>query len=116
MAYTRKTKDYWSIQQYTGGQFSWEEVNAEETWKDAKRSLKEYRENKPQYPVRARRKREKIEPSNLSFAAEKQLWANSETVPPSPCPECEQTGTHAEGCQIGCNEQNEYERKAGIPR
>lgn len=61
MAYQRKTRDYWSVQQWTGSQYGWEEVNAEDTWKDAKRSLAEYRENQPEYPVRARRKRERIE-------------------------------------------------------
>jgi hypothetical protein len=61
MAYIRKTRDYWSIQQYTGGQYGWEEVNAEDTWPDAQRSLREYRENQPEYPVRAKRKRERLE-------------------------------------------------------
>ena len=61
MTYRRKTRDYWSIQQYTGRQYGWEEVNAEDSWKDAKRSLSEYRDNQPEYPVRARRKRERIE-------------------------------------------------------
>jgi hypothetical protein len=64
MAYQRKTRDYWSIQQYTGQGYGWEEVNAEETWLEAKRSLCEYRENQPEYPVRARRKRERIEGGN----------------------------------------------------
>lgn len=61
MAYQRKTRDYWDIQQYTGPEYGWESVNTEETWKDAKRSLREYRDNQPEYPVRARRKRERIE-------------------------------------------------------
>ena len=61
MAYQRKTRDYWSVQQWTGREYGWEEVNTEETWKDAKRSLAEYRENQPEYLVRARRKRERIE-------------------------------------------------------
>jgi len=61
MSYQRKTRNYWSIQQWTGSQYGWEEVNAEDTWKDAKRSLAEYRENQPEYLVRARRKRERIE-------------------------------------------------------
>ena len=61
MAHTRKTRDYWSIQQYTGGQYGWEEVCADATWKEARQTLKEYRENQPEYPVRARCKRERIE-------------------------------------------------------
>ena len=59
MAYKRKTRDYWDIEQLVYG--SWEVVNAEDSWKDARRSLKEYRENQPEYPVRARRKRERID-------------------------------------------------------
>jgi len=58
MAYQRKTRDYWDIEQHTG--YGWEVVNAEETWKDAKRSLKEYRENQPMFGVRARKRRERI--------------------------------------------------------
>lgn len=61
MAYVRKTRDYWSIQQYTGGQYGWEEVCAAETWKEAKQTVREYRENQPEYPARIRVKRERIE-------------------------------------------------------
>lgn len=61
MAYTRKTRDYWSIQQYTGGQYGWEEVCAENKWLEAKIRLREYRANQPEYPVRVRLKRERIE-------------------------------------------------------
>ena len=60
MTYQRKTRDYWDIQQYTGSQYGWESVSAEDTWKDATQTLREYRENQPEYPVRARRKRESI--------------------------------------------------------
>lgn len=63
MAYIRKTRDYWSIQQYTGREYGWEEVTAEDTWREARARLKEYRENQPEYPVRARRKRERIAPT-----------------------------------------------------
>jgi len=61
MPYIRKTRDYWSIQQWTGAQYGWEEVCAEDGWRAARQTLREYRENQPEYPVRARRKREKIE-------------------------------------------------------
>jgi hypothetical protein len=61
MAYQRKTRDYWDIEQYTGPGYGWESVCAEDTWKEARKRLKEYRENQCEYPVRARRKREKIE-------------------------------------------------------
>ena len=47
MAYARKTKDEYSIMGNYGSGF--EEVTAEENWKDAKRCLKDYRENEPQY-------------------------------------------------------------------
>jgi hypothetical protein len=65
MAYVRKTRDYWSIQQYTGPEYGWEEVCAGDTWKEARQTLKEYRENQPEYPVRARRKRERLEPAPI---------------------------------------------------
>jgi hypothetical protein len=74
MTYQRKTRDYWSIQQYTGAEYKWEEVNAEDTWKDAKRSLREYRENQPEYPVRARRKRERIQPPDPTFCTEHKCY------------------------------------------
>jgi hypothetical protein len=57
MAYKRKTTDEWQIQQHTG--YGWEDVCAEDTWKEAKDRLKEYRENQPEYPVRAIKKRVK---------------------------------------------------------
>lgn len=43
MAYQRKTIDRWDIMTNYG--YGWECENSEYTWKDAKRSLKEYREN-----------------------------------------------------------------------
>lgn len=61
MTYQRKTRDYWSIQQYTGSQYGWEEVTAEETYQDAKVNARLYRENQPEYPVRIRLKRERLE-------------------------------------------------------
>lgn len=36
----------------------WEDVNTEENWKEARRSIREYRENEPQYPHRVIRRRE----------------------------------------------------------
>lgn len=61
MTYQRKTRDYWSIEQYTDSAYGWEEVCAAETWKEAKQTLQEYRENQPEYPVRGMRRREKID-------------------------------------------------------
>ncbi len=43
MAYQRKTSDEYQIFQKTSE--GWEEVCAETTWEDTKRTLKEYREN-----------------------------------------------------------------------
>lgn len=61
MSYTRKTRDIWNIQQYTGYGYGWETVCAEDRWKDARERLREYRENQPEYPVRAKRCRERVE-------------------------------------------------------
>ena len=42
----KQTKEYIICGNYGQG---WEEVNTEMTMEDARRSLKEYRENEPQY-------------------------------------------------------------------
>jgi hypothetical protein len=59
MSYERKTRDYWDIEMWTGSE--WEVCNSEDTWKDTRRSLKEHRENAPEYSYRAKRRRERIE-------------------------------------------------------
>lgn len=61
MTYQRKTRDYWDIEQQTGPRYGWEVVNSETTRADTKRSLKEYRDNQPEYPVRSVKRRERIE-------------------------------------------------------
>lgn len=61
MAYVRKTKDIYIIQQYTGPQYGWEDVDCQETFTEAKNSKKDYRENQPEYPVRIQKRREKIQ-------------------------------------------------------
>lgn len=61
MSYTRKTRDIWDVEQYTGPQYGWEVVTAEDRRKDALARLREYRENQPDYPVRLRPRRERIE-------------------------------------------------------
>lgn len=61
MTYKRKTKDIWEIQSYYGIEYGWEVTNTELTYKDAKRSVKEYRENEPMYSHRIVKRREKIE-------------------------------------------------------
>ncbi len=57
MAYQRKTRDEYQVQTYTGRQYGWEEVTAEETYTEARERLKEYRENEPQHPHRIKRVR-----------------------------------------------------------
>lgn len=59
MAYVRKTRDYWDIEQKS--EQGWEVVSSEVTRADTKRALKEYRENQPEYPVRSVKRREKID-------------------------------------------------------
>ena len=61
MAYTRKTRDYWDVEANYGYGDGWEAVTAEETWKETRERLKEYRENEPGVPFRARKKRERID-------------------------------------------------------
>ena len=59
--YQRKTQDVWTVQQYTGRQYGWEDVDASMTFREAKTNAKLYRESQPEYPVRIRCKRERIE-------------------------------------------------------
>ena len=58
MAYKRKTIDRWDIMTNYG--YGWECENSEYALKDAKRSLREYREN-VQGDVRLEKHREKID-------------------------------------------------------
>ena len=59
MAYTRKTADEYQIQG-NYGYYGWEEVTAEETYKEAKQRLKEYRENEPGTSFQITKKRIKL--------------------------------------------------------
>ncbi len=59
MKYQRKTQDEYQIWQRTPE--AWEEVCAEKTRKAARETLKEYRENQPEYDVKIVKKRVKIE-------------------------------------------------------
>jgi hypothetical protein len=45
MPYIRKTRDEYTIQQYTGSQYGWEDVTAEDTRTEAIAQLRTYREN-----------------------------------------------------------------------
>lgn len=60
MSYTRKTRDRWDIETNWG--YGWEVENSEYTREDARRSLKEYRENSAgRFDVRMKKHREKLE-------------------------------------------------------
>lgn len=62
MAYQRKTRDRWDIETNYG--YGWEVENSEYTREDAKRSLREYRENLRAYgkcDVRMTKHRERLE-------------------------------------------------------
>lgn len=59
MAYIRKTRDEWEIQGNYGYGHGWECVNTETTWKDAKRSVSEYRANESA-PFRVVKKRVRL--------------------------------------------------------
>ncbi len=56
MAYQRKTIDRWDIMTNYG--YGWECENSEYTWRDAKRSYKDYRDN-TNADVRLIKRREK---------------------------------------------------------
>ena len=58
--YTRKTKDVWAIQTYTGSLYKWETVSQVEKYRDAVREVREYRENQPQYSHRIKMVRVKV--------------------------------------------------------
>lgn len=62
MAYQRKTRDRWDIETNYG--YGWEVENSEYTRADAKRSLREHRENLQAYgkcDVRMTKHRERLE-------------------------------------------------------
>lgn len=59
MSYVRKTRDEIDIQQRT--ESGWETVHTEEKWREARVRAREYRENQPEYPVRCKATRVRIE-------------------------------------------------------
>jgi hypothetical protein len=61
MAYVRKTRDEFQIFLNYGG--GWEHEISEDNRKDMRERLKEYRENCPQYPIKWKIARVKIEAS-----------------------------------------------------
>jgi len=54
MARLRKTRDEYQIWQHWG---QWEEVCCEDTWKEARARLKEYRANQPEAAVKIVKRR-----------------------------------------------------------
>jgi len=59
LPYKRKTREEWEIQANYGYGHGWECVNTETTLENARRSLKEYRDNEP-YPFKIVKKRVKL--------------------------------------------------------
>lgn len=52
MSYIRKTRDEYQVQGNYGYGHGFEMVTAEDTYKEAKASLREYRDNEPGIPFR----------------------------------------------------------------
>ena len=48
----------WVIQGWYGSQYGWEDVDQSENWRDARDSLKSYRENETNYSHRMIQRRE----------------------------------------------------------
>jgi hypothetical protein len=61
MAYKRLTQDEYIVQGNYNYDNEWEDLTAESTRKEAKKRLKEYRENEPQYSHRLIKRRVKIQ-------------------------------------------------------
>lgn len=61
MTRQRVTRDVWHIMVNYGQ--GWEHECTENSWREAREQLKCYRANCPEYPVKAVRKRERIEPT-----------------------------------------------------
>lgn len=60
MAYKRKTRDVYVVQQYTGGQYGWEDVCESYSRSESLQDLRAYRANQPEYPARMIVRRERI--------------------------------------------------------
>lgn len=60
MAYVRKTRDEFTVQGNYGYGHGWEDLTSEDTSKEARKRLREYRENEPGVPFRMVCKRVKI--------------------------------------------------------
>lgn len=60
MAYQRKTRDEWQLFVNYGYGDGWEHETSEETYREARERVKEYRDNCPQYPVKLKCARVKL--------------------------------------------------------
>lgn len=58
--YVRKTRDVWELHVNYGHGDGWEHEVSEDSWPEMRDRLREYRQNCPQYPVKAIRRREKV--------------------------------------------------------
>ena len=67
--YIRKTKDVYVLQVCYGDGYGWEDEIEEDSYKEIKQRIKEYRENTP-YPVRYVKRREKINVDETEGAIE----------------------------------------------
>lgn len=59
MSCQRKTRDVYVLRANYG--MGWEDEIEEDSWREMRERLKEYRENAPQYQYRCTRRRERIE-------------------------------------------------------
>lgn len=55
MAYSRKTKDVYTVEGLYSRRIGWELLTQEDEYKDAKLRLKEYNENERNYPHRIKK-------------------------------------------------------------
>ena len=65
--YQRKTRDEWQMWSNYG--YGWEHELSEDSWREMRERLKEYRTNAPQYRYRAKRVRVKIEFPAVPYAS-----------------------------------------------
>lgn len=57
MAYVRKTEDQYTVQGFYGSAYGWEDVDTLPNRREARESIKVYRENMPEYRYRIVRRR-----------------------------------------------------------
>jgi hypothetical protein len=58
--YVRKTKDEYTLQQYTGAQYGWEDIDCSDSKKEMQESKKIYQTEAPQYRYRIIKTRIKL--------------------------------------------------------